>query len=94
MEENTMEKGNQQPSHKNTKVGLVTSNAMQKTVVVAVDRFVTHPAYKKIVRRTNNFMAHDETGICSVGDKVRIIECRPLSRRKRWRVIEIVEKVK
>ncbi|HNR38346.1 MAG TPA: 30S ribosomal protein S17 [Acidobacteriota bacterium] len=85
---------NQSVTRKNEKIGTVTSNAMQKTVVVSVDRFYQHPAVKKIVRRTSKFMAHDEAGACNVGDKVRIMECRPLSRRKRWRVIEIIEKAK
>ena len=89
-----MENGTPNISRKNTKIGVVTSNAMDKTVVVAVDRFKTHAAYKKIVRRTNRFMAHDEANSCKVGDKVKIMECRPLSRQKRWRVIEIVEKAK
>lgn len=63
---------------------------MDKTVVVAVDRFVRHPLYKKIVRRTSKFMAHDEKNQCRVGDRVRIVETRPLSRHKRWRVIEVL----
>ncbi len=69
-------------------VGTVTSTKMQKTVTVAVDRLVQHPLYKKIVRRTSKFLAHDENGICKVGDRVRIVETRPLSARKRWRVVE------
>ncbi|MDQ3134072.1 MAG: 30S ribosomal protein S17 [Acidobacteriota bacterium] len=64
---------------------------MTKTVVVRVDRKVRHPKYRRYIRRTSKFMAHDETG-ATVGDKVRIIETRPLSARKRWRVIEIVQK--
>ena len=64
---------------------------MQKTVVVRVDRLVRHPKYRRYVRRTSNFMAHDELG-ATVGDKVRIVETRPLSARKRWRVVEIVQK--
>jgi len=88
-----MEK-NQNDTRKNSKVGVVTSNAMDKSVVVAVDRFFVHPVYKKTIRRTNKFMAHDEAKACSVGDKVKIMECRPLSRRKHWRVVEIIEKAK
>jgi small subunit ribosomal protein S17 len=75
---------------KTEKVGIVTSNAMHKTIVVSVDRLVQHPAYKKIVRRTSKFMAHDEKNECRVGDKVRIIECRPLSKSKCWRLAEII----
>lgn len=88
-----MEK-NQNDTRKNTKVGVVTSNAMEKSVLVAVDRFFVHPVYKKTIRRTNKFMAHDEAKACNVGDKVKIVECRPLSRRKHWRVVEIIEKAK
>jgi small subunit ribosomal protein S17 len=79
---------------RNTKVGHVTSNAMQKSVVVAVDRLVRHPLYGKTVRRTSTFMAHDETNECRVGDKVLIVESRPLSKRKRWVVQEILEKTR
>ena len=74
------------------KVGVVTSNKMQKTVVITVERQVTHPLYKRVVRQSKNFMAHDEKNECRVGDTVRIRETRPLSSRKRWRVVEIVAK--
>jgi len=73
------------------KVGVVSSDKMQKTVLVRVDRLVLHPKYRRYVRRTSQFMAHDEMG-STVGDKVRIIETRPLSARKRWRVVEILQK--
>src|SRR5256885_6954638 len=73
------------------KVGIVASDKMQKTVAVRVDRLVKHPKYRRYVRRTSKFMAHDETG-AAIGDKVRIVETRPLSARKRWRVVEIVQK--
>jgi small subunit ribosomal protein S17 len=73
------------------KVGLVTSDKMQKTVVVRVERLVRHPKYKRYVRQRSKFMAHDEVG-AHQGDIVRIVETRPLSARKRWRVIEIVQK--
>ena len=73
------------------KVGIVASDKMEKTVVVRVDRLIRHPKYRRYVRRTSRFMAHDETG-ATVGDKVRIVETRPLSARKRWRVVEIVQK--
>jgi small subunit ribosomal protein S17 len=73
------------------RVGVVTSAKMQKTVVVAVERLVRHGFYRKTIRRTSTFMAHDELGARS-GDRVRIVEARPLSRRKRWRVVAIVER--
>ncbi len=74
-----------------TRVGVVTSDKMDKTVVVAVETLVQHPLYKKRVRRTKKFKAHDEHNQCKVGDKVRIMETRPLSKDKRWRVVEIIE---
>jgi small subunit ribosomal protein S17 len=77
---------------RHTQVGVVTSAAMQKTVTVAVDRLVQHPLYKKTLRKTSTFLAHDENGSCSVGDRVRIMDTRPLSARKRWRVTEILSK--
>jgi small subunit ribosomal protein S17 len=73
------------------KVGTVSSDKMQKTVVVRVDRLVLHPKYRRYVRRTSKFMAHDELG-ATTGDRVRIVETRPLSAKKRWRVVEIVQK--
>ena len=75
-----------------SQVGVVTSAAMKKTVTVAVDRLVKHPLYKKTLRKTSRFLAHDENGSCQVGDRVRIIETRPLSARKRWRVAEVLAK--
>ncbi|MGB7591653.1 MAG: 30S ribosomal protein S17 [Terriglobia bacterium] len=74
------------------KVGMVTSNKMQKTVVVTVERQVIHPFYKRVVRHSKRFLAHDEKNECRPGDTVRIQETRPLSRRKRWRVVGIVNK--
>ena len=74
------------------KVGIVSSNKMQKTVVVTVVRQVSHPLYKRVVRYSKNFMAHDEKNQCQIGDTVRIVETRPLSARKRWRVLEVVAK--
>ena len=73
------------------KVGIVSSDKMTKTVTVRVDRLVKHPVYRKYVKKRKKFMAHDETG-AKIGDKVRIIETRPLSARKRWRVVEILHK--
>jgi len=74
------------------KIGKVTSTKMLKTVVVTVTRQTTHPLYKRIVRRSKNFLVHDEKSQCGVGDWVRIQETRPLSRLKRWRVVEIISK--
>ena len=74
------------------KVGVVTSNKMQKTVVVTVERQIIQPFYKRVVRRSKSFLAHDEKNECRPGDRVRIQETRPLSRQKRWRVVEIVNK--
>ncbi len=73
------------------KVGVVASDKMEKTCVVRVDRLVKHPKYRRYVRRTSKFMAHNEQG-ATVGDKVRIVETRPLSAHKRWRVVEIIQK--
>lgn len=74
------------------KVGTVTSDKMQKTVVVRVDRLVKHRVYKRYVKRRSKFMAHNEIEGLSIGDQVRIVETRPLSSRKRWRVVEVVRK--
>ena len=78
--------------NKQEKIGKVTSTKMQKTVVVTVTRQTTHPLYKRVVRRSKNFMVHDEKGECRLGDWVRIRETRPLSRLKRWRVVGIIQK--
>ncbi len=77
-----------------TRVGPVVSDKMDKTVVVAIQDNVKHPLYKKIIKRTVKFKAHDEENACGVGDKVKIMETRPLSKDKRWRVTEIIEKAK
>jgi small subunit ribosomal protein S17 len=76
------------------RVGKVTSNKMQKTITVAVDRKVKHPIYGKFVNRTTKFKAHDEENTAGIGDTVRIMETRPLSKDKRWRLVEIIEKAK
>ena len=73
-------------------IGVVMSDRMDKTVVVAVERASPHPLYKKVVRVRRKFVAHDESNDCRAGDRVRIIECRPVSRRKRWRVAEVLER--
>lgn len=74
------------------KIGQVTSTKMQKTIVVTVTRQTTHPLYKRVVRRSKNFLVHDEKSQCKVGDWVRISETRPLSRLKRWRVVQVIAK--
>ncbi|NLM96769.1 MAG: 30S ribosomal protein S17 [Halanaerobiaceae bacterium] len=75
-------------------VGIVVSDKMDKTVSVAVERRTRHPLYKKTVKKTSTFKAHDEKNECGIGDKVRIMETRPLSKTKRWRVVDIIEKAK
>ncbi len=77
-----------------SRVGVVVSNKMDKTIVVAVERRVKDPVYKKYVKQTRKFMAHDEKNECDVGDRVRIMETRPLSRNKTWRLVQILEKRK
>jgi small subunit ribosomal protein S17 len=77
-----------------TKIGKVVSDGMEKSVVVKVEYLVSHPLYKKRIKKSSKFMAHDEKDICNIGDKVKIAETRPLSKRKRWRVTEILEKTK
>lgn len=76
------------------KIGIVSSNKMNKSIVVAVERKVKHAKYGKFIKKTTKFMAHDETNICSIGDKVLIQETRPLSKNKNWRLVEVLEKVK
>jgi small subunit ribosomal protein S17 len=77
-----------------TRIGVVTSNKMTKTITVAVERKVKHPIYGKFVKKTTRFHAHDEKNEASIGDVVRIMETRPLSKTKRWRLVEVLEKVK
>jgi small subunit ribosomal protein S17 len=77
-----------------TREGLVTSDKMDKTVVVVVEDRVKHPLYGKVIRRTSNLKAHDETNECGVGDRVLLMETRPLSATKRWRVVQVLEKAK
>ena len=76
------------------RVGMVVSDKMDKTVVVAIEDNVKHPVYGKIIKRTLKVHAHDEKNECGVGDKVRIMETRPLSKTKRWRIVEVIEKAK
>ncbi len=77
-----------------TRVGKVVSNKMDKTIVVAIQDNVKHPLYKKIIKRTIRLKAHDEQNICNIGDRVEIMETRPLSKDKRWRLVEVIEKAK
>ncbi len=77
-----------------TRIGVVTSNKMNKTITVAVERKVKHPIYGKFVKKTTKFHAHDEKGECGIGDVVKIMETRPLSKTKRWRLVEIIQKAK
>ncbi len=76
------------------RTGKVTSNKMDKTIVVAIEEHVKHPLYNKVVKRTYKLKAHDENNECNIGDTVRVMETRPLSKDKRWRLVEIVERVK
>ena len=77
-----------------TRIGVVTSNKMNKTITVEVERKVKHPIYGKFVKKTSKFHAHDDKNECKIGDTVMIMETRPLSKTKRWRLVEVVEKVK
>ena len=77
-----------------TRVGKVVSNKMDKTIVVAIEDHVKHPLYKKIVKKTYKLKAHDENNSCEIGDKVKVMETRPLSKDKRWRLVEIMERAK
>lgn len=77
-----------------TRVGVVVSNKMDKTIVVAIKDNVQHPLYKKIIKRTVKRKAHDENNVCNIGDKVEVMETRPLSKDKRWRLVNVLEKAK
>ncbi len=81
-------------SLRKTRIGVVVSNKMHKSIVVAIERKVAHPIYKKYFKKTTKLMAHDEKNECQVGDVVKIMETRPLSKRKNWRLVEIIEKAK
>lgn len=84
----------EQRNQRKTRVGVVSSNKMDKTVSVSVERKLRHPIYGKFLTRDKKFLAHDENNECSIGDVVRIMETRPLSKLKRWRLVEIIEKAK
>jgi len=77
-----------------TRIGIVSSNKMDKTITVNVERKIKHPLYGKFLKKTTKFHAHDEKNECSIGDTVRIMEARPMSKTKRWRLVEVIEKVK
>lgn len=77
-----------------TKIGVVTSNKMDKSISVSVERKLKHPIYGKFVKKSNKFMAHDENGECNIGDLVKIMETRPISKNKCWRLVEIIERAK
>jgi small subunit ribosomal protein S17 len=79
-------------TRKTTKVGVVSSNSADKSVVVKVENFIMHPLYRRFMRTTSKFMAHDEENSCNAGDRVLIEECRPISKRKKWRVRKIIER--
>lgn len=84
----------EQRSLRKTRIGTVVSDKMDKTITVAIERKVPHPIYKKYFKKTTKLMAHDEKSESGIGDKVKIMETRPLSKNKRWRLVEIVEKAK
>ena len=84
----------QERNERKVRVGKVSSNKMDKTIVVAVERMVSHGLYQKAMKQTTKFKAHDEHNECSIGDTVKIMETRPLSKDKRWRLVEVIEKAK
>jgi small subunit ribosomal protein S17 len=91
-EKNTVSQGRQ--TKRKTRIGLVSSSKMDKSITVTIEKRVKHPIYKKYFKKTTKFMAHDEKNECSEGDMVKIMETKPLSKKKRWRLVEIVEKAK
>jgi small subunit ribosomal protein S17 len=84
----------QERANRKTRTGVVTSNKMDKTIVVSIQTKVQHPLYGKMVNRTTKFKVHDENNECNIGDRVKIMETRPMSRDKRWRLVEIIEKAR
>jgi small subunit ribosomal protein S17 len=91
-EKNTVPKKRQ--AKRKTRVGVVKSNKMDKSITVAIEKRVIHPIYKKYFKKTTKFMAHDEKNECSIGDMVKIMETKPLSKMKKWRLVEVIEKAK
>jgi len=94
MENKTVESAEATRNFRKEKVGVVTSNKMEKSIVVAVERKVKHAKYGKFLNKTSKFVAHDEKNECTIGDTVRIMETRPLSKTKCWRLVEVIEKAK
>lgn len=92
-EEKNIVPGTRQTKRK-TRIGLVTSNKMEKSITVSIEKRVKHPIYKKYFKKTTKFMAHDDKNECGIGDIVKIMETKPLSKNKRWRLVEVVEKAK
>jgi small subunit ribosomal protein S17 len=86
-------KDNKQTSRKKVLIGTVTSNKMNKTIVVTVERRLKHPLYGKFLTKSKKYKAHDEKNVCSIGDTVKIMECRPISKEKKWRFVETIKKV-
>jgi len=82
------------PGNRKIRTGTVVSNKMDKTAAILVERLIKHPLYHRVLKRSRKFLAHDENNDCQIGDKVRVMETRPLSKRKRWLVIEITERAK
>ncbi|MFA5574506.1 MAG: 30S ribosomal protein S17 [Brumimicrobium sp.] len=80
--------------NKKERIGVVTSNLMEKSIIIMVERKVKHPKYGKFIKKSSKFVAHDEKNDCQIGDTVKIRECRPLSKTKKWRLIEIIERAK
>lgn len=81
-------------ANRKSRIGVIVSNKMEKSIVVAIEKRVQHPLYKKFFKKTTKFMAHDEKNEGGIGDKVKIMETRPLSKNKRWRLVEVIEKAK
>lgn len=84
----------EQRGRRKTRVGIVTSDKMDKTITVKIDRVMEHPLYKRVIRRSMKIKAHDENGDAHIGDRVRLMETRPLSKQKRWRLVEVLERAK
>lgn len=84
----------QKRNSRKVRIGTVVSNKMQKSIIIAIERRVAHPIYKKYFKKTTKLMAHDEENQCKIGDVVKVMETRPLSKRKKWRLVEILEKAK
>lgn len=92
--DNAITDESQKRGRRKTRIGKVVSNKMDKSIIVAIERKIIHPIYKKYFKKTTKFMAHDQNNIANIGDIVKIMETRPLSARKRWRLVEVIEKVK